>query len=182
MRTAIFALLALVAWSGAPANAQLTTYGLVYGEAGVLEWALVRWVGTYYCDTTCAFGNWMLMDLPATDSVRLECWRQGYYSQTEWTGPGTCDFYLVKRPPGEIEQRGDFNLNGEITAADIIGIIGHVFRGLPGSLWPPAADFNCDSQVTAADIVGVVNYVFRAGPASPCLGPALPYHGSPAGC
>jgi len=167
------------------AQSEVTVYGQVKGESVVLEWAFVRWCGTPYCDTTCAFGNWMLMNLPANDSVRLEAWHLGYRSQTCWAVPGTCDFDLEKLPDGVAEQRGDFNLNGIITAADIVSLIGQVFRGLPGALWPQAADFNCDEQVTAADIIGLVNYVFKAGPAAACDGPGLPFRipvSQPAGC
>jgi hypothetical protein len=168
-----------------PAAAQVTVYGQVFGDSGVLEWAFVRWYGTAICDTTCPFGNWMLMNLPAQDSVKLEVWHAGYYSQTCWTRPGTCDFNLVKLPAGQVEQVGDFNLNGAITAADIVAMVGMVFRRMPGPLWPPAADFTCDGQVTAADIVGQVNFVFKAGQPAACNSPAgarTTYSGSPAGC
>jgi hypothetical protein len=156
------------------AQSEVTVYGQVKGESVVLEWAFVRWCGTNFCDTTCAYGNWMLMNLPADDSVRLEAWHQGYRSRTCWAKPGTCDFDLEKLPDGTAEQRGDFNLNGAVTAADIVSLISQVFRGLPGPLWPQAADFNCDEQVTAADIIGLVNYVFKAGPAATCGGSGGP--------
>lgn len=166
-------------------QAQVTTYGRVYGTDGVLEWALVRWVGTAYCDTTCPFGNWMLQDLPADDSVMLEAWHQGYYRQTQWVKPGGTSFWLEALPAGVTEQRGDCNLDGNITAADIVVIVGQVFRALPGPLWPDAADYNCDGSVNAADIISVVNYVFRKGDPSSCPGltrPLFPYSASPSGC
>ena len=167
------------------AGAQVTVYGQVFGDSGVLEWAFVRWYGTAICDTTCPFGNWMLMNLPAHDSVKLEAWHEGYFSQTCWARPGTCDFNLEKLPDGQVEQVGDFNLNGVITGADIVAMVGMVFRGMPGPLWPPAADFTCDGQVTAADIVGQVSFVFKAGPPAACSVAAetRPVRsGSPAGC
>jgi hypothetical protein len=167
------------------ASAEVTVYGQVFGESGALEWAFVRWYGNPVCDTTCPFGNWMLMNLPTDDSVRLEAWHQGYRSRTCWARPGTCDFTLEKLPLGQTEQRGDFNLNGAITAADIVAVVGQVFRGLPGSLWPAAADFNCDDQVTAADIIGIINHVFKAGPAATCGDPArerTSHSAAPAGC
>jgi hypothetical protein len=166
-------------------KADVTVYGQVFGESGVLEWAFVRWYGTSVCDTTCPFGNWMLLNLPADDSVKLEAWHQGYKRQTCWARPGTCDFTLEKLPDGVTEQRGDFNLDGRITASDIVGAVGQVFRGLPGSLWPEAADFNCDDRITAADLIGMVNYVFKAGPAASCGGLSRelsPHSAAPAGC
>lgn len=169
----------------ATANAQITTYGRVYGTDGVLEWAMVRWVGTNYCDTTCPFGNWMLQDLPATDSVKLEAWHQGYYAQTQWVKSGGTSFWLEPLPEGTVEQRGDFNLNGEINIADIVATVGYVLRGKPGSMWPEAVDFNCDGESNTADIIGMVNFVLRAGPGSSCSGltrPRFPYDSSPAGC
>lgn len=169
----------------AAAGAQVTVYGQVFGQGDVLQWALVRWYGNAICDTTCPFGNWMLMNLPAEDSVRLEAWHPGYRSQTCWSRPGTCDFTLERLPEGQLEQVGDFNLNGAVTAADIVAMVGLVFRGLPGPLWPPAADFTCDLEVTAADIVALVNYIFKAGPPASCGAPARGLtqpSAAPAGC
>jgi hypothetical protein len=185
MSRSILLMLVFILMAAAPAGAQVTVYGQVFGDSGVLEWAFVRWYGTAVCDTTCPYGNWMLMNLPAQDSVKLEAWHPGYFSQTCWSHPGTCDFTLQKLPEGQVEQVGDFNLNGRITAADIVAMVGMVFRAMPGPLWASAADFNCDGDVTAADIVGQVNYVFKAGPPAPCGGPAgarIVRPASPAGC
>jgi len=63
---------------------------------------------------------------------------------------------------------GDVNLDGPITSADIIYLVGYVFKGGPAPKPCEAAgDVNCDGTVTSADIIYLVGYVFKGGPA-PC--------------
>ena len=170
---------------GSTAQAQLSVYGRVYDTDGVLGWSIVRCVGLGISDTACPFGNWYLNDLPVQDSVQLEVWHQGYVRQSCWAKPGACNFWLEKLPEGQVEQRGDFNLNGKVNATDIVGMVSHVFRGQPGSMWTDAADFNCNGEITVTDIVAAINHVFRGGAASTCGGlvrPLFPYGLTPAGC
>lgn len=64
--------------------------------------------------------------------------------------------------------RGDVNVDGLITAVDIIYLVNFVFKG--GESPQPvveAGDVNCSVSVTAADIIYLVNYVFKGGFA-PC--------------
>ena len=42
----IFAALVGILCLTSPAGAQVTVYGQVSGDSGVLEWAIVRWYGT----------------------------------------------------------------------------------------------------------------------------------------
>ena len=67
-----------------------------------------------------------------------------------------------------IEIAGDVNLSGAITSADVIYMIGYVFKGGDPPM-PCAAngDVKCDGIVTAADIIYLVNHFFKGGPA-PC--------------
>jgi len=66
------------------------------------------------------------------------------------------------------QERGDVNFDGSITAADIIYMVGFVFRGGPEPIGGTGiGDVNCDGTITAADIISLVNYVFKAGPL-PC--------------
>jgi hypothetical protein len=67
---------------------------------------------------------------------------------------------------------GDVNSNGSITSADIIYLVGYVFKGGPppqagGGPCVAAGDVNCNGSVTSADIIYLVGYVFKGGPA-PC--------------
>ena len=63
---------------------------------------------------------------------------------------------------------GDVNVSGAITSADIIYLVGHVFKGGPAPLpVPESGDVNCTGTITSADIIFLVNHVFRGGPA-PC--------------
>jgi len=63
---------------------------------------------------------------------------------------------------------GDVNLNGTITSADIIYLVGYVFKGGPAPVPCEAAgDVNCNGSVTSADIIYLVGYVFKGGP-PPC--------------
>ena len=60
--------------------------------------------------------------------------------------------------------QGDVNLDGFITATDIIGMVGYVFKSAPLT-YPDLADVNGDAVVNSADLIYMVNYVFRSGPA-----------------
>lgn len=63
---------------------------------------------------------------------------------------------------------GDVNNDGVITSADIIYLVGYVFKGGPGPIPCNAVgDVNCDGVITSADIIYLVAYVFKGGPA-PC--------------
>jgi len=80
------------------------------------------------------------------------------------TCPGVCN-------PDQgitIEMNGDANANGSITSADIIYLVGYVFKGGAAPLPLDAAgDVNCTGDVTSADIIYLVGYVFKGGP-EPC--------------
>ena len=67
-----------------------------------------------------------------------------------------------------IQLDGDVNISGRVTSADIIYLVGFVFKGGP----PPNpcranGDVNCSGSVTSADIIYLVGYVFKGG-AAPC--------------
>jgi hypothetical protein len=62
---------------------------------------------------------------------------------------------------------GDVNASGDVTAADIIYMVQHVFKSGPDAVVPGHADVNCDGVVKAADIIYLVNFAFKSGPA-PC--------------
>lgn len=67
-----------------------------------------------------------------------------------------------------VVQTGDVNLSGAITSADIIYLVGYVFKS--GSAPMPcvaSGDVNCSATVTSADIIYLVGYVFKSG-ALPC--------------
>ena len=77
---------------------------------------------------------------------------------TDGDGMGdTCDVCAVR-------MTGDLNFTQSLTSADIIAMVGLVFKGAP----PPepcwaAADFNCSGDVTSSDIISIVNHVFKGG-------------------
>jgi len=57
---------------------------------------------------------------------------------------------------------GDVNASGYVSSADIIAVVGYVFKGnVSLSPCPAAADVNCSGTVTSADIIRLVNYVFK---------------------
>jgi hypothetical protein len=62
---------------------------------------------------------------------------------------------------------GDVNADGNFTAADIIYLVLHSFKGGPPPVIPLHGDVNCDEVITAADIIVMVNFVFKSGP-PPC--------------
>jgi choice-of-anchor B domain-containing protein len=63
---------------------------------------------------------------------------------------------------------GDVNVSGEVSSADIIGLVNFIFKG-QGAPSPCEAsgDVDCNGTVTSSDIIGMVNYVFKGGTA-PC--------------
>jgi hypothetical protein len=63
---------------------------------------------------------------------------------------------------------GDVNNSGSITSADIIYLVGFVFKGGPAPLpCNENGDVQCSGSVTSADIIYLVGFVFKGGPA-PC--------------
>ena len=70
--------------------------------------------------------------------------------------------------PCPVTKTGDLNTDGNLTSADIIGMVNFVFKG--GAHPQPCdatADVNCNGSVTSADIIFMVNHVFK-GAAGPC--------------
>jgi hypothetical protein len=68
----------------------------------------------------------------------------------------------------QIEVSGDVDLSTDITAADIIWLVNHVFKsGLDPLPCAANGDVDCSGAVTAADIIFEVNHVFKGGP-PPC--------------
>ena len=61
--------------------------------------------------------------------------------------------------------RGDFNLDGSATSADIINLVNYVFKSGPASPDPWTMDVNADGPVTSSDVIFLVNYIFKGGPA-----------------
>jgi hypothetical protein len=67
-----------------------------------------------------------------------------------------------------VNMTGDVDQSGAISSADLIYLVGYVFKGMSAPLPCLAAgDANCSGAVTVADIIVLVNYVFKSGPA-PC--------------
>lgn len=63
---------------------------------------------------------------------------------------------------------GDVNQSTTLTSADIIYLVGYVFKGAVDPLPCPASgDVNCSGAVTSADIIYLVAHVFKGGLA-PC--------------
>jgi hypothetical protein len=70
--------------------------------------------------------------------------------------------------PCPVTQTGDVDTSGTITAADIIALVGYVFKaGTPPAPVVEAGDVNCSATITPSDIIHLVIYVFKGGPA-PC--------------
>jgi hypothetical protein len=67
-----------------------------------------------------------------------------------------------------VKTTGDVNFDGDLTSADIIGLVNYVFKsgGVPYPV-PATGDVNCNASVTSADVIHLVNFVFKSG-AAPC--------------
>lgn len=63
--------------------------------------------------------------------------------------------------------KGDLNLDGVLTLADVVLMLNSAFKGDPFPAAPSAGDFNCDGVITAADVVIMLQIFFASAPA-PC--------------
>jgi hypothetical protein len=67
-----------------------------------------------------------------------------------------------------VKVTGDVNVDQLLTSADVIYLVGFVFKGgaapLPIEM---AGDVDCSGSITSTDIIYMVNHVFRGAPA-PC--------------
>ncbi|HOD66327.1 MAG TPA: carboxypeptidase regulatory-like domain-containing protein [candidate division Zixibacteria bacterium] len=60
--------------------------------------------------------------------------------------------------------RGNVDMAGGITVADVTHLVGYLFRGGPGAGCPAHADVNGNGGTEVADLTHLVAYLFRAGP------------------
>jgi hypothetical protein len=70
--------------------------------------------------------------------------------------------------PCPIVVTGDVENSGSIAAADVIRLVGYVFKG--GAVPQPcraSGDVDCSGSVNASDVIAVINYVFKSGK-GPC--------------
>lgn len=85
----------------------------------------------------------------------------GYYDQPVSalgsTVPDTYVYTVATTLPGDV------NADGVMTAADIIYMVGYVFKGGPPPSVPGHCDVNCDGSDTSADIISMVGFVFKSG-------------------
>ena len=78
------------------------------------------------------------------------------------------DFNMIDHIDCVIEIAGDVNVSGALTSADVIFLVGYVFKS--GDVPLPCSangDVNCDGGVSAADILYLVKHTFGGGP-PPC--------------
>jgi hypothetical protein len=80
----------------------------------------------------------------------------------------TCCVPRLELPACLVSLTGDVDRSQRLTSADLIRLVGYVFKGDPAPL-PCAAvgDVNCSGAVTTTDVISLVNHVFKAGP-PPC--------------
>ena len=78
----------------------------------------------------------------------------------------THDFVTIKYSPLPI-LKGDLNLDGVLTLADIVLILNCAFLGELPPAAPSACDINCDGLLTSADVV-ILLRMFYLGVPAPC--------------
>lgn len=85
------------------------------------------------------------------------------------TTPGDgCDELCQTEVICLVTMTGDVNLSTTLTSADIISLVGYVFKGGDTPLPCEASgDVNCSGSVTSADIIYLVGHVFK-GQIGPC--------------
>lgn len=77
-------------------------------------------------------------------------------------GAGTADIWVAERI-----LPGDLNLDGSISAADVVLELNKVFLGIPFSAPEETGDMNCDGLFTSPDVVLILNWAFL-GVLIPC--------------
>jgi len=75
---------------------------------------------------------------------------------------------VIKYSPSETIL-GDADSDGNINLADVVFIIGYIFRGGPAPDPLDSADANCDSDVNLADAMFLINYIFNGGNPPNCM-------------
>jgi hypothetical protein len=98
------------------------------------------------------------------DGIEARIWHQ-----VDDAALGLVDFGSAFCAPAcPVSLTGDVNIDGFITAGDIIYMVNFVFKsGPPPNPIVAAGDVNCDGNDTAADVIYLVNMVFKSGP-PPC--------------
>ncbi len=76
------------------------------------------------------------------------------------------DYVTIKYSPLPA-LKGDLNLDGVLTMADVVLMLNFVFSGDPFPAAPTAADLNCNGSLSAADIVTLLQMLF-ASASPPC--------------
>ncbi len=89
-----------------------------------------------------------------------------YLAGTSIYGASGYDFSVVKFSPLPTV-RGDLNLDGVLTLADIVLAINQVFLGETTPAAPAACDFNCDGLLSGVDVVILLRMFYLGAPA-PC--------------
>ena len=156
-------------------------------EPGLPDWEIHAEPGGHIT-TTDLTGSFFFSGLPpGTYTISEE--QQPGWAQTFPGGPGT---HTVSLSAGEFEDSvyfgnfevdclitlpGDVNVTGSVTSADIIYLVGFVFKGGVAPLPCEAnGDVNCSGSVTSADIIYLVGFVFKGGtpPCDICTESPLP--------
>jgi hypothetical protein len=79
--------------------------------------------------------------------------------------------------------RSDANADGNITVADAVYVVGHIYRGGP-SVCEDCCDANDDGRITSADAIYIVSHIYRSGlpPPNPFPGCGPDPSGDELGC
>jgi hypothetical protein len=76
------------------------------------------------------------------------------------------DYITIKYSPLPA-LKGDLNLDGVLTAADVVLMLNFTFNGDPFPAAPTAGDLNCDGKISPADFVIMLQIFFLSAP-PPC--------------
>jgi hypothetical protein len=66
---------------------------------------------------------------------------------------------------------GDFDCDGEVTIADVVYLIAHIFTGGPAPRDVSRGDVDCSGSLNIADTVYLIQYIFIYDSPAPCAGP-----------
>ena len=122
---------------------------LKYDSSGILLWDK-RYEG--------------LMFNRATEKLLIDRIGNVYLAGTEFQN--SHDFVTIKYSPLPT-LKGDLNLDGVMTLADVVLMLNFAFNGDPFPAAPAAGDLNCNGAVSSADFVIMLQYFFLSVPL-PC--------------
>ncbi|MCI0330786.1 MAG: PQQ-dependent sugar dehydrogenase [candidate division Zixibacteria bacterium] len=122
-------------------------------------------------------GSTWITPPPVPGQPNAADWAAGFVSGSDFqVGPDGALYYLLQfvnfaPTSGQFRRiaflKGDLNLDGKMSGADIVTLVACVFSSIPPPAGAAACDLDCSGAPSAADVVLLVNFTFSGSP-FPC--------------